>query len=182
MAALVAALIVQASDRMLLASAALGTRHAGKGAVILALGLVLAVGNAAGAIGGWLIAPHLSSQVADLLVGLVLLSAGFGALWPPRARTGPARRGAFVATVLTTAVLMVGDRTVGVTAAIAARSTVPAFAAIGATIGALAINSAAVLLGEPGLRRLPMMAIRLCAAALLVLSGVIQALAALSLI
>ncbi|WP_238542408.1 TMEM165/GDT1 family protein [Sphingomonas sp. PAMC 26621] len=182
MAALVVALMVQASDRTALTSALLGTRYAGKGGVLAGLALALALGNAAGAVGGWLIAPLLSPQAADLLVALAIVSAGASALWPIRLRALPGRYGGFATALFAVGLLAIGDRTQFVTAALAARTPMPALPAIGATLGALAVNIPAVVLGERRIRRLPLTAIRLGAAALLLLSGTFQGLSALRLI
>lgn len=181
MAALVAALLVQASDRTALTSAMLGTRYAGKGGVFAGLALALALSNAAGAVGGSLIAPLLSPQARDLLVALAIVSAGASALWPIKLRALPGRYGGFATALLAVGLLAIGDRTQFVTTALASRTPVPALPAIGATLGALAVNVPAVLLGERKVRRLPLTAIRLGAAGLLLLCGTLQALSALRL-
>lgn len=95
MVALVAALLVQASDRTLLTSAMLGTRFAQKSHCVAGMVLALAIGNGVGAFGGSLLAPYLSPPASDLLVALALLSAGISGLWPVTGRTSPARLGAF---------------------------------------------------------------------------------------
>lgn len=183
MAALVAALLTQASDRIPWSGALLGTRFATKGAVIAGVALALALGNALGAVGGMLIAAHLSPNARDLLLALALLSAGGAAAWPikpprPRGR----RLGGFGSALVTVGILGFGDRTQFIAAALAARSATPELAAVGATIGALAVDVPAILIGERGLRRLPHAAIRIAAAAVLTVAGTIQGLSALRLI
>ena len=184
MAALVAALLIQASDRTPWAAAALGDRFADhRGAVIAASALALAIGNALGVVGGMLIAPALSPNAGDLLLAAALVSGGVSAFWPiKRAKPRGWRGGAFTVSLLTIAMLGFGDRLQFVTAALATRSETPALAAVGATIGALAIVIPAILLGERALRRLPTAAIRLVATALLTVFGAVQGLIALRLI
>lgn len=182
MVALVAALLVQASDRTLLTSAMLGTRFAQKSHCVGGMVLALAIGNGVGAFGGSLLAPYLSPPASDLLVALALLSAGISGLWPVTGRTSPARLGAFPATFVTIGLLAIGDRTQFITAALAARSATPVLPAVGAILGAVAINLPAVVLGERWLRRLPLRPVQIVAALLLTLVGTVQALAAIGLI
>lgn len=183
MAALVAALLTQASDRTPWTAALLGDRHVSKRAVIAATAIALAAGNALGVVGGVLVAPLLSPNARDLLLALALLSAGVSAVRPPkRAAPRPWRLGAFASSLLAIALLGFGDRMQFITATLAARSTTPALAALGATIGALAVNVPAILLGERWLRKMPATAMRLAAAAVLTIAGAVQALAALRLI
>lgn len=184
MAALVAALLTQASDRAPWAAALLGDRFGNnKGAVIAATALALALGNAIGVVGGMLIAPALSPNARDLLLALALVSGGVTAFWPiKRAKPRGWRGGAFLVTLLTVGLLGFGDRMQFITAALATRSETPALAAVGATIGALAVVVPAILLGEGKLRRLPTDPLRLIAAALLTVGGVVRGLGALRLI
>lgn len=184
MAALVAALLTQASDRTPWAVALLGDRFASnKGTVIAATALAIALGNAIGVAGGMLIAPALSPNARDLLLALALVSGGVTAFWPiKRAKPNGARGGTFLVTLMTVGLLGFGDRLQFITAALATRSATPALAAVGATIGALAVIVPAILLGDGKLRRLPTDALRLIAAALLTVAGVVQGLGALRLI
>ncbi|WP_201294192.1 TMEM165/GDT1 family protein, partial [Escherichia coli] len=74
MAAIVAALLAQVSDRTPWAVAALGDRYDEKGAVIAGVALALAFGNAVGVVGGILVAPMLSPNAQGLLLALAMLS------------------------------------------------------------------------------------------------------------
>ncbi|WP_353205167.1 TMEM165/GDT1 family protein [Sphingomonas sp.] len=183
MAALVAALLTQASDRTPWTAAMLGDRYANKGAVIAATALALAFGNALGVVGGVLIAPMLSPNAQGLLLAVALVSGGISAFWPPKPPKHRDLHGrAFFSSLIAVGLLGFGDRMQFITAALAARSDTPALAAVGATLGALAVTIPAIVLGERKLRRLPTMAIRLSAAAVLSVFGVVQGLAALRLI
>ena len=90
--------------------------------------------------------------------------------------------GAFASTLFAIGLLSFGDRMQFITATLAARSTTPALAAVGATLGTLAVIVPAILLGERTLRKVPTGVIRITAAALLAVAGTIQALGALRLI
>lgn len=183
MAALVAALFIQASDRSPALTALLGTRFGKPAQVIAGTALALAIGNVVAVIGGMLIADHLGPDARDLLLALALVSGGLSAFWPlkPPNRTS-GRLGAFVTAAIGVAVLGLGDRTHFVTAALAARSDTPALAGIGAMIGALAVNITATVLGEAAWRALPIGAIRVVIGVLLVIVGAVQGLAAVRLI
>ena len=184
MAALVAALLTQASDRTPWTAAMLGDRFAGnKSAVIAATALAFALGNALAAVGGVLIAPMLSPNAQRLLLAVALVSGGITAFWPPKPpKPRDWRGGAFLSSLIAVGLLGFGDRMQFITAALAARSETPAFAALGAMLGGLAVTIPAIALGERKLRGLPTMAIRLSAAAVLTAFGVVQGLAALRLI
>ncbi|MES2021163.1 MAG: TMEM165/GDT1 family protein [Pseudomonadota bacterium] len=183
MAALVAALLTQVSDRTPWAAAALADRYDNKGVVIAGVALALAFGNALGAIGGMVVAPMLSPNAQGLLLALALLSGGVAGFWPIKPAKVPSwRLGAFGSSFVAVAMLGFGDRMQFITAALAAQATTPAFAAIGATIGSIAVTVPAILLGEKGMRKLPTTALRLVAAAVLMVAGAVQALSALRLI
>lgn len=185
MAALVAAFLIHTTDR----TAWLAGLLAPRGVVPVVCGIALAVvaTNALAAFGGTLLAPEMSPNARDLLLALALLAAGLGAFWPPRPpRAANQRIGALLAGLLGAATLALGDRTLFVTLALAARAGAPALAAIGpvigAVIGALAVIVPAALLGERGRRRLPLRAIRIGIGAVLSVAGAIQAFGALRLI
>ena len=92
------------------------------------------------------------------------------------------RIGAFATSLFGIAILAFGDRTQFITAALAARSPAPALAAVGATLGALVVNVAAILAGEGARRKLPLAAIRIAIAILFLITGAMLALSALRLI
>lgn len=184
MAALVAALLAQTSDRQPWLAARLAAQSKAHGAVIAATALALAISNALGALAGALMAPILTPNARALLLCFALLSAGascFGRVKPVSQRSGMTL-GAFLTAFITLLAAAMGDRTQFLTAAIAARSDVPVFAAIGATIGALAVHLAAIGAGERAQRRVPMRAIRIAIGLVLMLAGTVSGLSALRLI
>lgn len=188
MAAFVAALLAQASDRTPWLTAILSTRFARPGTVILATAIALAIGNGVAAIGGGLIGPRISPNARDLFLALALVSAGGSALFAikPPDRLSGWRIGAFMTSLLGVAILAAGDRTQFITLAISARSPspvlVPVLAAIGATIGALVVNIPAIIAGEDARRKLPITAIRVTIGVLFLIVGVVLGLGAVRLI
>lgn len=182
MAALVAALLTQATDRSAWLAARLGTRFDSHAAVIAGLVLALAVVNAIAATGAMLVAPILTPNARALLLALALVSAGAAALVRARPPAETFRGGAFIAALAGGLALGIGDRTQFVTFALAARTPIPALAAVGATIGGLAIQIPAVLVGEHAYSQAPERAIRLPIAILLLVAGAVIGLGALRLL
>ncbi|MDB5706131.1 MAG: hypothetical protein JWN66_3247 [Sphingomonas bacterium] len=184
MAAFVAAILAQASDRTPWLTAILSTRFAKPGAVIAGTVIALAIINAAGAIGGAIIGPRITPNAQNLLLALALLSAGGSALFPikPPDRLSGWRIGAFATSLFGVAILALGDRTQFLTAALAARSPTPVLAAVGATLGAMVVNIPAIILGEEARKALPLAAVRITVGVLFLLVGAVMALSAVRLI
>jgi putative Ca2+/H+ antiporter (TMEM165/GDT1 family) len=183
MAALVAALLAQASDRTPWLVAILGDRYR-TGVVLCATALALALGNTIAAIGGTLVAHEMSPNAKDLFLGVALIFAGvaaFSRIKPPDRLTGW-RLGGFLTSLLGVFVLALGDRSQFLTAAITARSPSPGLAAIGATLGALAVNVPAILAGESARKKLPITAARIAIGAVFLLVGLYLTLGAIRLI
>lgn len=184
MAALVAAALAQATDRTPWLSAILADRYHRPATIILATALALAAGNAIAAIGGLLVAKHMSPNAKDLFLAIALIFVGAGAFFPikPPERLGGWRTGAFLTGLLGIFILAFGDRSQFVTAAIVARSPSPVLAGVGATIGALAVNIPAILAGERARKRLPITAFRITVGVLFLLVGLYLGLGAIRVI
>lgn len=182
MAAFVGALLCHASDRTPWLAARLGDRYDKTGLLVIAATIAIALTNALGAIAGMLMAPIMTPDARALLLALALLSAGISALLrlkPPAALDRGA--GPFLTAFLCLLALGLGDRTQFLTMALAARTPIPALAAIGATFGAMAVIIPALVVGERAYRRLPHRAIRIAIGSLLVITGVVVGLGALRL-
>jgi putative Ca2+/H+ antiporter (TMEM165/GDT1 family) len=182
MAALVAALLTQATDRGAWLAARLGDRFERRWTAIAGLVIALAIVNGIAATGAILIAPILTPNAGALLLALALICAGGATLFKPKAPAETFRGGAFVASLAAMLALGIGDRTQFVTFALATRTPIPALPAIGATLGGLAILIPAMLIGERAYARLPERAIRLPIAALLLVAGAVIGLGALRLL
>lgn len=176
MVALVAGLALGAGDRTSWLAAILADRGRSALAILLAAALAFGLGNAAAAQAG-LMMPLMTPAAADLLLALSLGFAAIGALWSgqrPASFAGwPPLAGLFV--------LGFGEGMQFVTFALANRAPVPAFAAIGATIGSLAALAPAALLGEAAWTNLPLRPVRLATGAILMVAALLLALAALRL-
>lgn len=184
MAALVLGALTQLGDKTPWLAAILADRYRKPGTLIAAAALALAINNALGALGGVLVATLLSPEAKLLLLALALLLAGVTITLRDKSpdRLTGWRLGAFGTSALGLAILAFGDRMQFVTAALAARSPLPWAAAIGATLGALAICVPAILLGEERWRALPLKPVRLASGVVLAIAGAIVGLNALALV
>ncbi len=184
MAALVAAALAQAADRAPWLAAILADRYRRPGIVIAAAALALAVDYALASVAGAVAAPLLSPNAKLLLLACALLLAAGGMVTRPKApdRLTGWRVGAFATPFLGLFILAFGDATQFIAFALAARSPVPALAAVGATLGALAVLALAAVLGEEAYRKLPLTPIRWAGAAVLGIAGVVLGLEAARLI
>lgn len=184
MAALVLGALTQIGDRTPWLAAILADRYRSTGTVLIAAVVALAINNAVGTVGGMLLATVMTPNAKQLLLALALGLAGvsvhIGGKGPDRLAGW--RLGAFGTSVLGLAILAFGDRMQFVTAALAARSTLPWAAPVGATLGALAVCAPAILLGEARWLALPLKPVRIASGVVLILAGAVLALSALGLI
>ena len=184
MAALVAAALAQVGDRTAWLVAILADRYRRPLTVLVAATLALAAASAIAAVGGALVAPTLTPNARTLFFAVALALQGGGALVAakPPERLDRWRLGAFATPLLGLFILAFGDGLQFVVAALAARDVAPWQAAIGATIGSLAILVPAALMGESDWLRLPLVAIRRIAGVLFLVVGIVLALGALRLV
>lgn len=184
MAAFVAALLIQATDRTPWTLAVLADRYDRPLTLIAATIIAVATANSLGAFAGALMAPILTPNAKSLLVALALGSAGISALFKPKLpdRFTGSRAGAFLTTLIGLLAMAMGDRTQFATAALATGTPWPAFAAIGATLGSLAVAVPAMAAGEASYRSLPMTPVRLGIAVVLIVTGLVLAAGALRLV
>lgn len=182
MAALVAALLTQASDRNAWVAARLGDHFNRRASATIALVAGLAIVNAIAALGAQLVAPLLNHNAAALLLSLALISAGGSALVRPKAPPDEFRGGAFIATLAAVLAAGIGDRMQFITFALAAGTPLPVLAAVGATLGSAVVLIAAMMSGERAYKHLPGQAIRLPIAGLLFAAGAVIGLQAIRLL
>ena len=147
MAALVAALLIRATDTSADLTAIVADRSKRMAAILIGAAVALAVTQAVAAISGLLVAPHLTPNAARLLFAFSLLMAGGGALWP-RKPVDPGTLGRPLITVTSKLIAGgLGDRTMFATFAVAAGG-VPALAGVGGFIGGFVVLAAAAVAGE----------------------------------
>ena len=183
MAAFVAAILAQLADRTPWLAAILADRYR-PAPVIAACVPALAAVYAIGVVGGALLATRMTPEAKQLLLAMALVLAGGSAAFAAKApdRLEGWRLGGFGTTLAGIFVLALGDRTQFVAFALAARTPVPALAAIGATLGSLAVVVPAALIGERRWRRLPLAGLRWTSGALLLACGLVLGLDAVALI
>ncbi len=184
MAALVAALVVEATDRTPWLIAILADRFEKRATVILAALFALAAGFTLVAIGGALIGERLIPEARQLFLAVALLNAGITAFFPIRTpdRLTGWRVGAAATSFCGVFILAFGGRTQFIVMALAERGTEPVLAAIGATLGAVPVVMLAALSGEAARRAFPIAALRIASGVVLTVVGVVLALGALRLI
>lgn len=184
MAAFVAALFTQATDRTPWLAGILGDRYGRSFGVVIGTILALTIGNAIAAVGGTLVAHQMSPNAKDLFLAIALLFGGVGAFFPIKApdRLSGWKIGAFLTSLFGIFILAFGDRSQFITAAITARSPSPVFAAIGATLGSIAVHVPAILAGERSRKQMPITGIRIGVGILFVLFGLYLGLGAIRVI
>ncbi len=184
MAALVAAALAQVGDRPAWLAAILADRYRKPALVLLAAACALAAASAISAVAGALIAPHLAPNARQLLLGLVLVLQGGGAFLAvkPPDRLAGWRIGAALTSFLGLFILVFGDGLMFIVLALAARSPVPALAAVGATLGGIALLAPAALMGEAAWLKLPLLFARRVVGGLFLLAGLALGLGGLGLI
>ena len=126
-------------------------------------------------IGGILLAGWMPSTTLAWIVGLSFIVFGFWALHPDSLDDSPRlhRGGAFVTAFVAFFLAEMGHKTQFATVALAARFDALATVVVGTTIGMMLANVPAVWIGEKLAARIPMKAVRLLAATLFVVVGII---------
>jgi putative Ca2+/H+ antiporter (TMEM165/GDT1 family) len=148
----------------------------------------VAVGALANALlagfGGTLIHGLITLRATSLLVALALVFAGVAGLLRNQAPEFGTdwRTGAFLTSAGAFFLVEFGDKTQFLTLALAAQYDSLFLAAGGATAGVIAANAPAALLGDTMRAALPMKGIRIAAAILFLLCGLIVAISALRLV
>jgi hypothetical protein len=181
MAALVAALLIRATDPSADVVASAAERSGRTGGVMLGALIALIVTQSAAAAGGFLIGPHLVPNAQRLFLAFALLAAASGAIWRGKATSLEANRHPALAVA---ARLIAGGwagRSEFVTLAVAVGGTA-ALAGIGGLIGSFVVLAAAAVAGEALWNGRPRQAIDWTIAGVLTVAGAWLALAALRLI
>lgn len=184
MAALVAAVLAQVGDRPAWLAAILADRYRAPAVVLLTAAAALALAGALSALAGAVMAPYLAPNARQLLLGLALVLQGGGAFLTvkPPDRLAGWHLGAAATSFAGLFVLIFGDGLMFIVLALAARSPVPALAAVGAMLGSLVVLAPAALLGEAAWLKLPLVMARRVVGALFLLAGLVLGLGALGLV
>ena len=181
--ALLGCLLAETGDKGQLLALALAERFQRDGAVIAGI-VAAAFANAAiGAAAGAFIAPMLGTDGRLLFLALALIFLAVGMFWPTK-RPDPLanwRLGAFLTSALGLFILGFGDGAQFLILGIAVRTADPVLAATGGAIGIIAATVPVLLLRGPAFNALPLRAIRLGGAVLVLLAGMAAAVSALHL-
>lgn len=169
--------LAEIGDKTQLLSFVLAARLRRPGAIIAGI-LVATLANHAFA--GWigtLIANQLPADTLRWATGIVFILFGIWALKPDELgddeAPAPGARNAFITTTIAFFIAEMGDKTQFATIALAAKYDALLWVVAGTTLGMLAANIPAVLVGERLAERLPLKAIRWAAAAVFVLTGLL---------
>jgi putative Ca2+/H+ antiporter (TMEM165/GDT1 family) len=184
MAAFVAAALAQVGDRTAWLAAILSDRYGSPARIIAMAAIALLAASGLAATLGTVIGPKLAPNAQQLMLALALLLQGGGAFFPAKApdRLDRWRIGAFATAMLGLFILAFGDGVQFIVLTLAARTPVPALAAVGATIGSLVVIVPAALMGEAAWLKLPLKPLRIAIGGVFVLSGLVLALGALRLV
>ncbi len=167
--------LAEFGDKTQLLSFVLAARLRKPGAIILGIFAATFLNHAlAGSVGVWL-ASLASPQVLPWATGLLFIGFGLWTLHPDSLDDDPKlhRAGAFVTAAVAFFIAEMGDKTQLATVALGARFDMLAAVVIGTTLGMLIANIPAVLVGEALAQKLPMKAIRIAAAGVFIVTGLV---------
>ena len=166
--------LAEIGDKTQLLSFVLAARLRKPGAIVAGI-LVATVANhaLAGSVGVW-IAHWAPADWLRWITGLTFIAFGLWTLHPDSLDGDPRLHpaGAFVTTTIAFFIAEMGDKTQLATVALGARFDALVPVVMGTTLGMMAANVPAVLIGEALAHRLPMQAIRWVAAAVFIATGV----------
>ncbi len=169
--------IAEIGDKTQLLSFVLAARFPGQPWRIVAGILIATLANhfLAALVGDW-VSLHVGPEPMRWILGLAFLGFAVWALVPDtldESDARPLRRGAFLTTLVLFFLAEMGDKTQFATVALGARYESLLLVTAGTTLGMMAANVPAVLVGERLARRFPLSKMRFVAAAIFALFGVL---------
>ena len=169
--------IAEIGDKTQLLSFVLATRFRGRQWTIIAGIFVATIVNHlfAAFVGDW-VAKSLDPDLLRWILGLSFLGFAAWALIPDtldEARQDTSRHGAFLTTLVLFFLAEMGDKTQLATVALGAKYSNLALVTLGTTLGMMAANIPAVLVGDKLAQRFPLAKMRFVAAALFAIFGVL---------
>jgi putative Ca2+/H+ antiporter (TMEM165/GDT1 family) len=170
--------LAEMGDKTQLLSFVLATRFMGRHWAIIAGIFVATIANhfVAAFVGDW-VAANVGAAVMRWVLGGAFLAFAAWALIPDKLDDDgdkkPDRFGPFVTTLITFFLAEMGDKTQFATIALGAKYASLAMVVLGTTLGMMAANIPAVLLGERLARIVPLAQMRFIAAALFAVFGVL---------
>ena len=173
--------LAEIGDKTQLLAIVLAARFRKPLPIILGILAATLLNHAAAATLGYLVAQWLSGRIFQIIVGVSFLAMAGWALIPDKEGEGAldrSRGGVFLTTLVSFFFVEIGDKTQIATSLLAARFHDVLMVAAGTTLGMMAANIPAVLLGEAATRVVPLAAVRMIAAAIFALVGALALLAA----
>ena len=168
--------IAEIGDKTQLLAIVLAARFRAPVPIILGILCATLLNHAAAATLGYFIAQWLSGQTFQLVVGAAFILMAAWALIPDK-EDGRAEKtgagGVFLTTLIAFFLVEIGDKTQIATSLLAARFHDIALVTTGTTLGMMAANVPAGLIGEKLAKKLPLTQIRWAAAAVFAMTGVL---------
>ena len=163
--------IAEIGDKTQLLAIVLAARFRKPGTVILGILAATLLNHGLAATLGYFIAQWLSGLWFQVAVGAGFIAMALWALIPDKGALSKSRGGVFLATLVAFFLVEIGDKTQIATSLLAARFGDILFVTIGTTLGMMAANIPAVLVGEAATRIVPLKVVRIVAAALFAVIG-----------
>jgi putative Ca2+/H+ antiporter (TMEM165/GDT1 family) len=167
--------VAEIGDKTQLLAIVLAARFRKPWPIIAGILAATLLNHAAAASLGFLAARWLTGPVFQVIVGLAFIAMAGWALIPDKEDENALRRsfgGVFLTTLVAFFLVEIGDKTQIATSLLAARFGDIVLVTIGTTLGMMAANIPAVLLGEAATKVVPLRIVRIAAAALFALIGV----------
>ena len=142
--------------------------------IILGILAATLLNHAAAATLGYFISNWLTGRTFQIVVGVAFIAMAGWALIPDKADDGAAtasRGGVFLTTLVAFFLVEIGDKTQIATSLLAARFHQIALVTVGTTLGMMAANIPAVLLGEAATKVIPLKWVRIVAAGIFAVMG-----------
>jgi Ca2+/H+ antiporter, TMEM165/GDT1 family len=168
--------IAEIGDKTQFLAMLLATRYRKPAPIILGILVATLANHAIAASVGAAVAAWLGPDAMRWIVGILFIAMAGWALIPDKEDEGPkaaSHVGAFLATTIAFFLVEIGDKTQIATVGLAARFHSIAIVTVGTTLGMMIANVPAVLFGDALARRIPLKVVRMCAAALFVMLGVL---------
>jgi putative Ca2+/H+ antiporter (TMEM165/GDT1 family) len=168
--------IAEMGDKTQLLSFLLATKFKGRHWALIAGIFAATIANhfVAAFLGDW-VAANVSPNVMRWVLGLAFLGFAAWALIPDKLedKDKPSRFGPFVTTLIAFFLAEMGDKTQFATVALGAKYASLTMVVMGTTLGMMAANIPAVLLGERLAKYIPLSKMRFVAAALFAMFGIL---------
>jgi len=168
--------IAEIGDKTQLLAIVLAAKFRKPVPIILGILAATLLNHAAAATLGFLISKWLTGRIFQIIVGVAFIAMAAWALVPDKEDEGALNRskgGVFLTTLVSFFFVEIGDKTQIATSLLAARFHEIALVTAGTTLGMMAANIPAVLLGEAATKVAPLHIVRIVAAAIFAIMGVL---------